>query len=236
MIIEGFQGDLDWMNMRCGAVTSSRLVDALAKPKRVKDKEVGKELACRATYRKELAIERLTGKTADHYVSKPMEWGTANEPVARTEYELAMGKEVKQIALAMHPSIKWFSASTDGLVGDDGILEIKCLNSINHLDILVAGEIPEEYHYQMLGGMACAERQYCDFVSFDPRLPEKLQLFVKRFERDDARIAAMELEVQQFLKEVENTVVLAWGGDDESDDDREPIDPPGWEGGFAENH
>lgn len=206
MIVEGLQGDLDWFAMRAGSCTSSRLIDALAKPKRTKDKEQNKELECRAKYRKELAIERLTGKTAEHYVSKPMEWGTLNEPVARTEYELAMGLEVKQIALAMHPAIKWFSASTDGLIGDDGILEIKCLNSINHLDILIAGEIPEEYHYQMLGGMACAERRFCDFVSYDPRMPEHLQLFVQRFYRDDLRISAMELEVEQFLLEVERTI------------------------------
>lgn len=205
MIIEGIQGDRDWHEMRCGSLTSSRLSDALAKPKRVKDKDLGKELACRANYRKELVIERLTGKTADHYVSAPMEWGTLNEPVARTEYELSTGFEVKQIALAMHPRIKWFSASTDGLVGDDGLIEIKCLRSINHLDILIAGEIPEDYHWQMLGGMACAERQWCDFVSYDPRMPEGLQLFIKRFERNDALIAGMQLEVEQFLKEVEQT-------------------------------
>lgn len=208
MIIEGIQGDLDWFNMRCGSVTSSRLNDALARPKRVKDKEMGKELVSRANYRKELVIERLTGKTAEHYVSSYMEWGTLNEPVARTEYELATGRDVKQIALAMHPKIKYFSASTDGLVGDDGCLEIKCLSSINHLDILVSGEIPEEYHLQMLGGMACAERQWCDFVSYDPRMPEGLQLFIKRFERDDAFINGMLLDVSQFLQEVDATVEL----------------------------
>jgi putative phage-type endonuclease len=208
MIIEGLQGDLDWFAMRTGSCTSSRLNDALARPKRVKEKEQNKELVCRANYRKELVIERLTGKTADHYVSTAMEWGTMNEPVARTEYELVTGLEVKQIALAMHPTIKYFSASTDGLVGNDGILEIKCLNSINHLDILVSGEIPEDYHWQMLGGMACAERGFCDFVSYDPRMPEGLQLFRKRFERDESLITIMQNDVIQFLLEVEATVEL----------------------------
>jgi putative phage-type endonuclease len=208
VIIQGEQGTAEWLQMRCGAVTSSRLNDALAKPKRVKDKEINKELECRARYRKELVIERLTGRTAAHYVSDEMEWGTINEPLARAEYELATGNEVEQIALAMHPSIKWFSASTDGLVGGSGCLEIKCLKSINHLDILIAGEIPEDYHWQMLGGMACAEREWCDFVSYDPRMPEGLQLFVKRFHRIDALISGMELEIQQFLADVEHTTLL----------------------------
>jgi putative phage-type endonuclease len=198
MIIDDLeQGSRDWLAMRAGCCTSSRLNDALAKLKDPK-----KESAARATYRKELVIERLTGRATEHYVSTPMMWGTEQEPLARAEYEIQTGLEVKQIGLAVHPRIKWFAASTDGLVGDDGILEIKCLNSINHLDILLSGKIPEEYHWQMLGGMACAERQWCDFVSFDSRLPDDLRLFVKRFHRDDALIAGMELEVEYFLAQV----------------------------------
>jgi putative phage-type endonuclease len=188
----------EWLTMRCGSCTSSRLNDALAKLKR-KDGES----AARSNYRKELVVERLTGRTAEHYVNDAMMWGIEQEPIARAEYELATGQEVRKIGLAMHPRIKWFSASTDGLVGDDGILEIKNLSSINHLDILVSGEIPVEYHWQMLGGIACAERKWCDFVSFDSRMPEGLQLFVKRFEYDQALISAMELEVEAFLAEVE---------------------------------
>jgi putative phage-type endonuclease len=195
------QGTADWLQMRCGCCTASRLNDALAKLKR-KDGES----AARANYRKELVIERLTNSTADHFTSEAMAWGTNTEPLAREEYEAMTGNTVDRIGLAMHDSIKWFSASTDGLVGDDGILEIKCLNSINHLDILVSGEIPEDYHWQMLGGMACTGRQWCDFVSFDPRMPEGLQLFVKRFPRNDALISGMELEVTQFLLEVEQMV------------------------------
>lgn len=192
------QGSADWHQMRCGCCTSSRLNDALAKLKDPK-----KESAARANYRKELAIERLTGNTYTHYVSPYMEWGTENEPLARTEYELFTGLEVTPIGLALHDRIKYFSASTDGLVGTDGMLEIKCLTSINHLDILVSGEIPEEYHWQMLGGMACTGREWCDFVSFDPRMPDDLKLFVKRFPRDDKLLRGMEADVEQFLKEVD---------------------------------
>lgn len=195
------QKSADWYAMRCGCVTSSRLNDVVAKLKR-KDGEA----AARANYRKELAIERLTGNTYDHYVSPYMEWGTENEPLARTEYELLTGNTVTSIGGALHDSIKYFWASTDSLVNDDGILEIKCPTSINHLDVWVSGEIPEEYHWQMLGGMACTGRQWCDFVSFDPRMPEELRLFVKRFPRNDALVRAAELEVGQFLKEVDEMV------------------------------
>ncbi len=201
MIHLGHQLDADWFAMRCGAVTSSRLSDVCAKLKR-KDGEA----AARAAYRTELIIERLTGQTADHYVSPAMEHGILSEPMARAEYEIKHGQEVQQIALAMHPEIKYFSASTDGLVGEDGMLEIKCPSSATHMNILISGNIPEEYHLQMLGGMACAERQWCDFVSYDPRLPEPHQLFVCRLQRDDAKIAAMENEVRLFLAEVDEMI------------------------------
>jgi len=200
-IVELEQGTTEWLQMRCGCCTASRLADALAKLKDPK-----KESAVRSTYRKQLVVERLTNRATSTYVSDAMIWGTETEPQARIEYEMATGNEVKQIGLAMHDSINWFSASTDGLVGDDGILEIKCLNSVNHLDILISGEIPEDYHWQMLGGMACTGRQWCDFVSFDPRMPEGLQLFVRRFPRNEALISGMELEVSQFLLEVEQMV------------------------------
>lgn len=199
MIIEDLeQGANEWLAMRCGSCTASRLNDALAKLKDPK-----KEAADRSRYRKELVVERLTGLTTPHFVTEAMQHGIDNEPLARAEYELLTGREVKRIGLAMHEQIKYFSASTDGLVGDEGMLEIKCLGSVNHLDILVSGEIPETYHWQMLGGMTCADRQWCDFVSFDPRMPDELQLFVKRFERNDPLICGMELEVIQFLSEVE---------------------------------
>lgn len=202
-IIDCEQGSPDWLQMRVGCCTSSRLNDALAKLKDPK-----KESAERRKYRQELAVERLCNRAMEHYVTDAMQHGIDNEPIARAEYELFTNREVRQIGLAMHDSMKWFSASTDGLVGDDGILEIKCLGSLKHLDILLSNEIPEEYHKQMLGGMACADRAWCDFVSYDPRMPDGLQLFIKRFPRDDKIIAGMELEVGQFLVEVEQMLEL----------------------------
>jgi putative phage-type endonuclease len=166
-----------------------------------------KEAAARAQYKRELVIERLTGNTYDHYVSPYMEWGQQQEKFAREEFTLRTGLPVTKIGLAYHPDIKWYSASTDGLVGDDAILEIKCLTPMSHLDILMSGEIPADYHEQMLGGMDCTERSKCYFVSYDPRFPEPQQMFIKLFERQDAVIRGMRLEVTQFLSEVEEMLV-----------------------------
>lgn len=197
-IIEGMeQRSADWLAMRVGMATASRVCDVMAVRK---DK---KEAAARADYRKQLVCERLTGLTASNYVSPYMLDGILNEPLAREVYEMQADEEVTEVGFAIHPRIKWFGASPDSLVGKDGLLEIKCLASHNHLDILLAKEIPEEYHPQLLAELACAERQWVDFVSFDARMPKNMRLFVKRFHRDEAKIEAMEKEVEKFLAEVE---------------------------------
>ena len=207
MIVDCEQGGSEWLQMRCGAVTASRMSDVLAKRK---DKT---EAAPRANYRKELVIERLTGLTADHFVTKWMEEGTYNEPLARAAYELATDSDVQPVGYCMHDSIKWFGGSPDSLVGADGLLEIKCPKSENHLDILLAGVVPDEYKPQMLAEMACSGRQWVDFVSFDPRMPKHLQLFVRRFNRDEKAIEAMESEVKTFLAEVEYMMAVLQSGD-----------------------
>jgi hypothetical protein len=167
-------------------------------------------------YLKEVAIERLTGTWREGGLGslKAVEWGIDKEPDARAEYELRTDLTVRPIGLAMHPDIKWFVASPDSLVGDDGLLEIKCLASGNHIDILEAGEIPDEHIPQMMAQMSCAERQWCDFLAYDPRLPKNLQVFVKRLDRADyvkfrdvtqsvdSHIADMEAKVTTFLEDV----------------------------------
>src|SRR5690349_22748162 len=132
-----------------------------------------------------------------------MEAGIEYEPVARAAYERAFDVEVQEVGIAYHDHIKWFAASPDGLVGEDGLLEIKCPRTINHLEVVQSKLIPDEYQWQMLAQMACTGRQWCDFVSFDPRLPKLLRFYVSRFPRDEARIAEMEQEVRKFLAEVE---------------------------------
>lgn len=197
-IIPCVQGDAAWFEARCGHVSSSRIADAIA----VLKKKEG-EAAVRRHLRMAIVSERLTERHADHYVSKPMEWGTENEPLARTAYEMKTDRTVDLLGYVLHPTIEYAGASPDGLVGKDGCIEVKCPNTATHIDYLIAGQVPEDYQPQCLWVMACTGRQWCDFVSFDPRLPMKYQLFMVRMQRDEERIRAMEAEVRKFLGEVE---------------------------------
>lgn len=211
-IIDVVQGTDEWKAARCGKVTGSRLKDVLAKVK-------SGEAASRRDYRVELVCEILTGVPAElGFISKEMQHGTDNEPFARAAYEAETGAMVDQVGFAVHPSISRAGASPDGIIGWDGegdpegILEIKAPKTATHLGYILtalkdpANAVPADYQPQMLWQMACTGAQWCDFVSFDPRLPEDLQLFVQRFPRDDARIASMEMEVRAFLREVDETI------------------------------
>lgn len=202
MIVEVEQGSAEWIQLRCGKATASRVADVMAKLKT----KPNEEAAPRSNYRTELVCERLTGRAADHFVSFDMEWGTANEPLARAAYEIHFGADVDSVGFATHPRIAGFGASPDGLIGKDGLIEIKCPKTATHIGYLLDNVVPEEYQRQMLAEMACTGRQWCDFISFDPRLPKRLQMFAIRFERDDKRIAEMEQEVEKFLAEVDLTI------------------------------
>lgn len=207
-IIECEQGSPEWLQARAGMVTASKVADIMAKGRS------GGESAGRRNYRAQIVAEILTGKPQeDGYKSAAMEWGNQNEPFARAAYEILKGCMVDQIGMARHPSIERGAASPDGLIGwtggdatPEGLLEIKCPNTATHLDYFQAGAVPTEYQPQMLWQMACTGAAWCDFASFDPRLPDHLQLFVKRFPRDDARITSMEMEVRVFLREVNETI------------------------------
>lgn len=201
MIVEGIeQHTPEWIQMRIGCVTASRMADVMAKLKK-KDSEA----QSRADYKGEIVCETLTGRASDHYVSPAMQWGIDNEIFARNAYEVEVAP-TEFVGFALHDSIKKLGASPDGLVGDDGLVQFKCPNTSTHLEYVIAGVVPAEYHWQMLCEMACTGRDWCDFASYDPRLPKKLQLFVRRFERDDARIAQMEDETLKFLDEVEKLI------------------------------
>ena len=193
------QGTDDWHKLRLGKVTASRVADVLSKGK------TG-ESASRKTYRIELVAQRLTGQLAESFTNAAMEWGTATEPLARIAYELHTGSDVRQVAFIDHPTIEWFGCSPDGLIGDDGLLEIKSPNTTTHLDWMDDGKAPSKHIPQMMAQMACTGAQWCDFVSFDPRLPEDLQLFVVRVQRDQEYIDSMEKEVVKFLEEVQATI------------------------------
>lgn len=204
MIIEDLeQGSPEWLAMRVGIVTASRVKDVM---ELLKDPK--KESEKRAKYRKELIWENLTGLTFPNFVTKAMENGSYNEPFGRAEYELKFGVDVDLVGFALHPSIKKFGASPDGLVGKDGLIEIKCPGPMAHIETVLTGEIPPEYQWQMLGELVCTEREWCDYVSYDStgRMPEKQKLFVKRFYRDKERIARMEAEVIKFIGEMEKAL------------------------------
>lgn len=193
------QGSDAWKALRAGKVTASRVADVMSKIK-------SGESAGRKNYRMDLVAERLTGKPVDSFTNSAMQWGTEQEPFARIAYETHKGIFVEQVPFVDHPTIEWFGCSPDGLVGEDGLLEIKCPNTTTHLEYLQDGKPPSKYIPQMMAQMACTGRKWCDFVSFDPRLPEDLQLLVVRLNRDEAYIQKMETEVKQFLNEVEATL------------------------------
>lgn len=193
------QGSDAWKALRAGKVTASRVADVLSKIK-------SGESAGRKNYRMDLVAERLTGKPADSFTNSAMQWGTEQEPFARIAYETHKGLFVEQVPFVDHPTIEWFGCSPDGLVAEDGLLEIKCPNTTTHLEYLQDGKPPSKYIPQMMAQMACTGRKWCDFASFDPRLPEDLELFVVRLNWDDAYIQEMEAEVKQFLNEVDATL------------------------------
>lgn len=199
-IIDFPQGSADWLQSRAGKVTASCIVNVLAKIK------TG-EAAARRDYKAQICAEILTGQPqGDTYINADMAYGTEQEPFARAAYEAQEGVLVEQVGLVVHPRIERAAASPDGLVGDSGLVEIKCPKVATHLTYLLDGVVPSKYQPQMLWQMACCEREFCDFVSFRPDLPPELQLFKVRFPRDDARIQAMEAEVVVFLSEVDELV------------------------------
>ena len=200
------QGSEDWFAARLGKVTASRIVDVLAKIK------TG-EAATRAGYRAELVAERLTGKAQEGFTTAQMRWGTESEPLARAAYEADTGLLVAEVGLIDHPEIAMAGASPDGMVGGSGLIECKCPDTKTHIETILSSVAPSKYLPQMQWQMACTGREWCDFVSFDPRMPIAQQLFVLRVERDEKYIKdTLEPEVIRFLEEVEKTVeqLLNW--------------------------
>ena len=196
---EIIQGSPEWFAQRIGKVTASRVSDIIAKTK------TGVS-ASRANYLAQLVAERLTGQAADTFKSGAMQHGTETEPQARMAYEAETGLMVTEVAMIQHGTIEMAGASPDGLVGEDGLVEIKCPNTSTHIATLMADKAPSQYIPQMQWQMACTGRAWCDFVSFDPRMPEDMQLFIKRVPRDNALIAEYEAEVVKFLADVQETV------------------------------
>ena len=186
----------EWFAARCGKVTASRVADVIAKTK------TGYS-ASRANYLADLVVERLTGKPAATFSNAAMEWGTEQEPAARAAYSARTGILVEEVGFIDHPIVAMSGASPDGFA-EEGLVEVKCPNTSTMLEYILDGKPPQKYVTQMQWQMACTGRPWCDFVSYDPRLPERLQLLVVRVPRDDEYIAMLETEVAKFLAELDD--------------------------------
>ena len=204
---EIMQGSLEWLQMRAGHVTAGRTEDvkAFKRTKMADGTYKVVEGETRRKYKRRIALERIMGAPIlEGYVSQEMQRGIDLEPVARAAYEAHTGNFVDQMSFAYHPRIKYFGASPDGLIGDDGLVEIKCPNTETHFGYLLDGVPPTKYHDQMIAQCACTGRKWVDFVSFDDRIPKpELQLFIVRFVPTEEQIRETEEAVIKFLAEVD---------------------------------
>ena len=194
------QRSSEWFSARLGKVTASRVADIVSKTK-------SGYSTSRANYMAELIVERLTGKAADHFQTAAMAWGTSTEPLALSSYEEHTGGLVETVGFVPHPTIAMSGASPDGLVKEDGLVEIKCPNTATHIETVLGQEAPAKYLPQMQWQMACTGRDFCDFVSFDPRLPDGMQIFIRTIRRDAEMIRSLEEEVSKFLVEMDAKIV-----------------------------
>ena len=189
----------EWFAARLGKVTASKVADVMAKTK------TG-YAASRETYITQLVLERITNTKAEGFTSQAMQWGIDQEPFARAALELHQGYLVQETGFVPHPTIEMAGASPDGLINEDGICEIKCPESKGMVETLLTQKVPQKYYAQMQFQLACTGRKWADYCVFDPRMPEKAQLFVARIDRDDRYIAEIEAEIVKFLAEVDSQV------------------------------
>jgi putative phage-type endonuclease len=191
------QGSPEWFAARAGRVTASKISTVMAKGK------AGAMSATRKTYMGELLAERFTGKCVEGFKSGPMDHGNTTEPQARAQYTMRTGRMVKEVGFIPHPSGLFAGASPDGLVGDDGMLEIKCPNTMTHIDTLDGAGIARPYLLQMHWQMICAGRKWVDFISYDPRLPEHRAFHMRRVPADTRLSAEITSEVRAFITELD---------------------------------
>lgn len=194
------QGSDEWLALRAGKITASRIADVMAKGRG------GNPSASRENYAAELIAERLTGTPYPRYRSAEMQWGTDHEDEARLAYQFQTGNTVDQVAFVDHPRIENAGASPDGLIGDDGGIEIKCPNTATHLKTIDTETVAGKYLWQMQWVMACADRQWMDYISYDPRLPGSLSMMVIRVYRDEDAIEQAEEAVRELDREIADAV------------------------------
>jgi len=193
------QGTPEWFAARRGKVTASRVADIMARTK------TGFSTS-RQNYKAELLLEILTGNTSPGFTSDAMKWGTEQEPHARAAYAATIFDTVSEVGFVDHPDILGAGCSPDGLVGDDGLIEIKCPNTATFLEIFLTDVIPLKWQTQIQMQLDCTGRKWCDFVCYDPRMPEGGQLYIQRVERDEIFIATMREMIVTFIRELNEDV------------------------------
>lgn len=221
-VVECEQGSDLWLKAREGKITASRMADVLSfkQPSAAQAKAAGHALVreavaagikgdeseARSGYRIEVMAERLSGRAVDRFVTLAMKWGIEKEPEARSRYQLLTmdGAALDRPGFVLHPTLDYAGASPDGLCGRHGGAEFKCPETTTHLEYMLAGVVPEAYIPQMDMEMLCCERDWIDFVSYDPRMiDEDLQLFIVRHNRDEAKLKEMEAEIVRFEGEIQ---------------------------------
>jgi putative phage-type endonuclease len=195
------QGSDEWKLARLGHVTASNIAEVMSKGKGTT------EAVGRYKYKVKIVAERLTGTAGESYTNPAMQWGIEQEQFACIEYEAATNQFVDKTGFWLHPDIQWLGVSPDRLVGQEGLIEVKCPNTTTHLDYLFENKVPSEYYKQIQCQLWVTGRQWCDFVSYDPRLPKRNQLLIVRTERDEKLIAEMKTETEKFLAEVTNLII-----------------------------
>ena len=187
-----------FLSARCGKLTGSRIKDALDFTK------AGKPGAARIKLMHEILAERMTGDNVPHFVNDLMRWGTEQEPFAKAAYEASTGELLEPCGTIDHPTIDGFCATPDSLLGSDTVFEAKCPQTTTHIAWKLAGEVPEQHRPQILAQLACTGRTRAVFVSFDPRVPARSQLFIREWEPKREEVEAVEEAARQFLAEVES--------------------------------
>jgi putative phage-type endonuclease len=192
------QGTMEWLKERCGCLTASRMAEAMDFLKG------GKESDKRRKLKIELIAERMTDLMVGRFVNDAMKWGIETEPFARARYEEVTGTLVTLCGFALHGGIPYFGASPDGLIGEDGLIEIKCPTTTTYMEWMVGGVVPEQHKPQMLAQLSVTDRKWVDFFAFDPRIKiEERQHFLRRFEPDSKDIVKVEDSAKSFLAELD---------------------------------
>tara|TARA_R110002020_G_scaffold279104_2_gene494491 strand:+ start:3934 stop:4551 length:618 start_codon:yes stop_codon:yes gene_type:complete len=188
------QGSDEWLRLRLGKLTASRFADVISKGRGNAPSKT------REAYMYQLAAEILTDAPQDSFTNKAMEWGNECEPRARAAYEIVSGNNVEECAFITYS--EWIGVSPDGLVGDDGLLEIKCPNTVTQIKRVLANKPPAEYMAQIQGQLWVSGRKWCDFVSFDPRIDTDADYFCIRVERDEEYIKTLESKCNIFVEDL----------------------------------